>query len=181
MQTKQSLRAQYRAYWKSLGGVLPDRAERSQSIGRQLEELLGEHQGRCLGAYMALPDEPELTPLLERLAQRGYDICLPRVEGAEMHFFRWDTRQQLAPSGAFGIREPGGDAPRVAPESLDLVIVPAIAFDTRHYRLGRGRGYYDKYLPQTRAFAVGVSLGLWQLQELPRDSWDRPMDLVLTP
>lgn len=180
MLDKRSLRAEYRAYWRSLGGTLSDRAIRSESIVRQLSELLGAYPDRCrIGAYMALPDEPELMSWLMKL-DRSYEVSLPRVEGDEMHFYSWDATP-LEPVGAFGVREPRDDASRVVPQSLDLIIVPGVVFDKDGYRLGRGKGYYDRYLPQTSALTVGVTLGLMKLDSLPRDPWDRPVDIVLSP
>lgn len=181
MSDKQSLRAQYRVL-RADPARFADRAQRSASLIAQLRDLIARHGSwRRLGVYMALPDEPELMPLFCELSAAGYEICLPRVSGVEMDFYHWRAGEPLEEAGAFGIREPRLGAQRVAPESLDLIVVPAIAFDARRYRLGRGRGYYDRYLPQTRAVTVGVSLGLLPLERLEEDVWDRPMDLVLSP
>lgn len=181
MPSKQSLRAQYRAQRAALGEIA-DRGERSGDLIAQLTELLTRHnEVRRLGAYMPLPDEPDLTPWLSHLVAEGYEVYLPRVMGEVMHFHLWEVSQALERSGSFGIQEPRSDAPRIPAEALDLIIVPAIAFDARHYRLGRGKGYYDRYLPQTTALTVGVTLGLMPLERLPEDPWDRPMDLVLRP
>lgn len=181
MPSKQELRAQYRAL-RSQRLEQGDRALRSANLVSQLSELLARYpERRRLGAYMALPDEAELMPWLESLRQDGYELSLPRVEGEQMHFYRWDEGQELSQMGSFGIREPRGDALRVPPQSLELILIPGIAFDTRGYRLGRGKGYYDRYLPQTTALTIGITLDLMPLDRLPEDEWDRPMDLVLRP
>lgn len=179
MQDKKSLRAIYRTL-KAEPMALADRAERSERIISKLEEVLSLHSYRRIGAYMALSDEPELTPWLCRLTSH-YEIYIPRVEGEDMHFYRFIEGDTLDTSGAFGIREPRLGLKHIAPTSLDLIIIPGITFDNAGYRLGRGKGYYDRYLPKTKEFTIGVSLGLMPIKELPRDPWDTPMQLVIQP
>lgn len=129
---------------------------------------------------MALPDEPDLTPLLPELATT-HQLYLPRVIDDEtMAFYRYRQGDPLEPTGHYRIAEPQ-PLERVAPSTLDLIVVPAMAYDAEGYRLGRGRGYYDRYLSSTRAYTVGVSLGLLPIASLPRSPWDIPMDQVILP
>ena len=76
--------------------------------------------------------------------------------------------------------EPGPDRPVVSPGEIDLVLVPGLAFDRRGYRLGQGGGYYDRYLPQTKAVTVALCRSCFLLDAVPREEHDAPVDLVLT-
>ena len=66
------------------------------------------------------------------------------------------------------------------PEKIDLVLVPALAFDKECYRLGHGGGYYDRYLPRTRAFTVGLAREKMLFDRVPREAHDVPVMLVIT-
>lgn len=180
MLDKRSLRATYRDL-RAAPNALGDREKRSEQIIRGLEAILAKTKYKRLGAYMAMADEPELTEWLQTLLP-DKEIYLPRVKGEDMHFYRYEATTTLETSTTFGIREPKtqGTMP-IAPELLDVLIVPGITFNTLGYRLGRGKGYYDRYLTQTKALTIGVSLGLMPLEILPTDPWDKPIDLVLQP
>ena len=72
-------------------------------------------------------------------------------------------------------------AASVLPDEIDLVIVPAVALDIKGNRLGRGKGYYDRLLPQCpQAYKIGVALECQLLEELPVDPFDAPLDAVFT-
>ena len=83
--------------------------------------------------------------------------------------------------GAFGILEPQGERPCPAGE-IDLVVCPGVAFTADGRRLGRGRGYYDRYLgvPAFRGFRVGVCYAHQLVDDLPVEPHDVRMDRVIT-
>ena len=82
----------------------------------------------------------------------------------------------------FGVDEPPADSPEVDPETLDLVVVPALAFDERGYRLGYGGGYYDRFLPRLRpdCVTVGVTLDALVVPALPVEPHDVPVQIIVT-
>ena len=81
--------------------------------------------------------------------------------------------------GAFHIEEPTGD--NIAdPEEIELVVVPAVAYDRRGNRLGRGKGFYDRFLASTKATKIGVGYEFQLLDEIPAEAHDVPMDMVIT-
>ena len=67
----------------------------------------------------------------------------------------------------------------VSPDALDMILVPALAFDAEGYRLGRGAGYYDRYLSGYQGLTVGLCFSVCQTEVLPRDNHDLPVQLVL--
>ena len=81
--------------------------------------------------------------------------------------------------GAFSIPEPQ-DADVFDASEIDLVIVPALAYDRHGTRLGFGRGCYDGFLPRTRAVKVGLCYAFQLADSLPADTHDVPVDYILT-
>ena len=159
----------------------PMREAGSRSIVAQLSTHPLWIEARRVALYSALPDEPSLQALFEGTSDK--ELFLPRVlDGETMAFYPFVGSHALEQSGSFGIWEPKlEEAEPVDPQKLDLIIIPALAYDASGYRLGRGKGYYDRYLARTRARRLGVSFGLLHPDHLPTDPWDLPMDHVYYP
>ena len=126
--------------------------------------------------FAPLADEIQLLPLVEKLSCR---VVLPRVEGDDMEFYDYDSRAMQI--GSFGIVEPQGVEP-VEAEQIDLMVVPGVAFTAAGDRLGRGKGYYDRYLSREgfRAFCVGVCYEHQVVESLPVEPHDKAMDEVVS-
>ena len=126
--------------------------------------------------YHALPDELETRQFLAKWKDRK-QFFLPRVNGVNLEILPYDeSRLEL---GAFHIEEPTGTG-TVNPDELELIVVPAVAFDRKGNRLGRGKGFYDRLLSTTRATKIGVGYEFQLLDELPAEKHDVPMDMVIT-
>lgn len=155
----------------------PDAGE---ALARRFPIKLYERYGPRVAGYVAIRDELDPAPLLERLAGQGADILLPRLEGAEMTF-RMADRDVLEP-GPFGLLQPPADAPEAAPT---LVLAPLLAFDVRGVRLGYGKGYYDRALRRLRGagrvFYLGLAFDSQQADVVPAERHDVPLDWVETP
>ena len=155
----------------------------SASIISQLHQHPLWQQAQHVALYAALPDEPNLRTLIDEVATTK-QVYLPRVlDGETMDFFAFAGWQELEQSGSFGIYEPRLEADRaVDPATLDLLVIPALAYDQAGYRLGRGKGYYDRYLSRCpHASRIGVTFALRPIACLPHDPWDLPVEAVLTP
>lgn len=141
-------------------------------------------QAKSVMLYLALPQEPDLDELLEQAFIQGKDVSVPQIMPGEgkMEAVEWKPSLQIE-EGRFAIRQIQ-DVQRtvVAPQDIDLVIVPCLALDRRAFRLGMGGGYYDRFLP--RLSEKTVLLGVcWQrqLQEvLPVETHDRRLHYVIT-
>jgi 5-formyltetrahydrofolate cyclo-ligase len=97
----------------------------------------------------------------------------------------WHVWQPLEPlqTGAYGILEPDRDAPVLAPDKVDLMLVPAVAIDRQGYRLGYGGGYYDRLRahPSWRNIpTIGITFDFAYVESLPIDPWDLPLDAICT-
>lgn len=128
--------------------------------------------------FSPLPDEPQIGELFSVLSKER-KVVLPRVEGDVMRFYSYSPEKMQ--EGAFGIMEPCGDE-AVAPEVIDVILVPGVAFTSKGLRMGRGKGYYDKYMSQQgfRAYKIGVCYDEQMLPMLPVASHDICVDEVLS-
>lgn len=130
--------------------------------------------------YWPLPDEPDTRPLLHRYA-RQKALYLPVVTGQDMAI-RHYTDDAALHQGAFGIMEPLSDVDaQPEPADVDFILVPGTAFDAQAHRLGRGAGYYDRFLPRMpHAFKLGICFPFRLQPAIPHEPHDIPMDAVLT-
>lgn len=154
------------------------RLRASAAIFSAVERLPKFRAARTVAVFAALPDEPATDEVLARWASTRR-VVLPRVEGDAMRFYA--CRPDALVFGAFGILEPQGERPCPAGE-IDLVVCPGVAFTADGRRLGRGRGYYDRYLgdPAFRGFRVGVCYAHQLVDDLPVEPHDVRMDRVIT-
>ena len=154
------------------------RLRASAAIFSAVERLPEFRAARTVAVFAALPDEPATDEVLARWASTRR-VVLPRVEGDAMRFYA--CRPDALVFGAFGILEPQGERPCPAGE-IDLVVCPGVAFTADGRRLGRGRGYYDRYLgdPAFRGFRVGVCYAHQLGDDLPVEPHDVRMDRVIT-
>jgi 5-formyltetrahydrofolate cyclo-ligase len=112
----------------------------------------------------------------------GKSFAYPRVTEGRLDLFRVESLFDLIP-GAFGLREPSADLARaVAPDALDLILVPGVAFTLSGERLGRGGGYYDRLLASLapRTCKIGVCFDAQILPRLPVEPHDQPVAFLAT-
>jgi len=125
--------------------------------------------------------EIDLRPLDARLRARGVEVSYPYIDPDTkvMSFRRTESMLELEEQG-FGYAEPSATTPEA--ESLDVIVVPALALDPRGHRLGYGAGYYDRtivrYAPPART--LGIVFHFQLLVEVPNTATDVPVDVVIS-
>lgn len=152
-----------------------DTAGESRALCAKLMEWLVYRHAQCLAAYMPLPYEADITPVLRRALAEGKRLLLPAVEGREMRFYDVADLNALA-AGTYGVREPGQDAREASLKEAELVLVPLEAVDGCGRRLGKGGGYYDRALRGRGGFALGVALSHQVVERVPTADWDERLD-----
>lgn len=139
--------------------------------------------GGVVSGYWPMRDEIDPRPTLEALHARGHPIGLPAMPGkAQPLEFRAWTPGTALEDGGFGTQIPPASAETVTPQVL---LVPLLAFDRAGYRLGYGGGFYDRTLAKLRAAdpqtqAVGVAYLGQEIETVPRDAYDQPLDAIVT-
>jgi len=174
---KAALRQQMRDVIRSVSSLR--RPEASAQIVAHLRSLLP--PSGIVAMYAALPDEPDVDPLLEQLASQGR-LALPRVDGDELRL-HLVTAHNALDAGSFHIREPSDLDPPVQPEDLALAVLPGRAFDREGRRLGRGGGHYDRLVARmpSSILRLGVAFSEQIVAQVPTDSTDQPVHGVVTP
>ena len=125
--------------------------------------------------YNSLPDELSTREFLDGVFE-DKQFYLPRVNGIDLEILPYErTRTHL---GAFRIEEPDGDD-TVDVEDIDLIIVPAVAYDRSGNRVGRGKGYYDRLLGRSRATTIGVCYDFQLVDEIDTEDHDIAVDFVV--
>jgi 5-formyltetrahydrofolate cyclo-ligase len=139
-------------------------------------------RARTVSAFHPIRDEPDTLALLDALAQAGFATALPVTvsRGSPLTFRLWRPGDPTV-RGAMNIAEPSPVAPAVEP---DLLFVPLAAFDRRGHRIGFGAGHYDRTLSRLRAKgpiqAVGVAYAASEVDAVPNEPHDQPVDFILT-
>lgn len=158
------------------------REERSQKIRQQVCQLPSYGRVRNLLLYLSKGSEVDTWPLLELALEEGKAVYAPLcLDGdGSMAFYRVRSREDLR-AGRFGLWEP--DPARCAPlepNALGLCLVPGLSFDKQGYRLGYGKGYYDRFLTRWEGEAVGLCFEDLLLPRLPQDPQDQRVSTVVT-
>jgi len=152
--------------------------EDSEKIFEQVERLPRFKEAKSILAYWSLPDEVSTHKFILKWAGKKRFI-LPVVVGDTLELRFFGGLNTLVTGSSFGIQEPQTE--EIAdPKEIDFAIIPGVAFDLKGNRLGRGKGYYDRCLKQTDAYKVAVGFNFQILNKVPVDSYDVPVDLVIT-
>ena len=174
MMTKQELRRQIRRQKQLHAG------DDSVTIIDKLKKHPRLACARTILLYSALPDEVQTQSLMDELVRQGRSVLLPKViNKTDMELRRYTCPQDLS-LGAYGILEPSGER-FTDYATIDVAIIPGMAFDREGHRLGRGKGYYDRFLSQltSKTYKIGVCFPWQQVDDVPTDENDIPVDCVI--
>ena len=135
-------------------------------------------QAGVILTYLPIKSEVDLRHLF--LTHPDKKWCLPRLVENEkrMQFHPYDPQKLVR--HRFGMDEPSDNLPIVAPNQIQLTLVPGLAYDLYGRRLGYGGGYYDRFLPNFTGVSLGVTLDELVVDHLPGDDFDVPVNFVVT-
>lgn len=132
--------------------------------------------------YMALDDEINLDSLIDLARFNGKSVAVPYCidDNGEMEFYYINNLNDLS-VGKFGVREPKIDiCKKMTDYSDSVILVPAISYDVKGYRLGYGKGYYDRFLAKYPFNSVGLCYNSLVVDELPTNEYDKSVDYIIT-
>ena len=134
-------------------------------------------QAHNILSYYSLNDEVDTHKVMSDYAH-SKQFVLPVVKGEELLLKEFRLGQKMK-KGDLGISEPEGGDEFVDFDSIDLIIVPGVAFDRKLNRLGRGKGYYDRLLSQLKSPKIGICFDFQLLESIPVEDWDIKMDMIV--
>ena len=151
--------------------------ELAVGIQVNLAELCQLHGVQKVCCYLPYGDEPDTELFIDWALENGITVLLPvaREDGS----LDWIDYLGERSTGIFGFDEGSGEL--ATTEDVDLVIAPALAVGRNGYRLGQGKGFYDRFLESTQAPCVAVIFDDELLEEVPFENHDQPIDSVVTP
>lgn len=154
------------------------------AISGSVRRLAANLDFRIIAGFVAHRGEPDLAAALEWLSDEERTVLLPVVHDLEMRFRRWRPDAEMR-SNRFGIPEPVG-SDEFAPAQIDLVLMPLVGFAADGARLGMGAGFYDRAFEFRHGQSdglprlVGVAYAVQEVDSLPVDDWDVPLDGIIT-
>ncbi len=157
----------------------------SRAIKRRLYSLEAYTRAKTIAAYVARPDEVQTFGIIKRALTQGKRVLIPKtdaVDGRLIFSELRDPERELAP-GPMGILEPRPEFLRpVDLGDADLILVPIVAWDERGYRLGYGKGYFDRELGalKRRVLTAGLALEVQRVEEIPAERYDVPLEIIIT-
>lgn len=154
--------------------------KQSERLCRKVLSHTAYARARTLMLFYPLADEIDIRPILKHAFGKKR-VLLPVVQGDDLMLSEYQGEKSLTKRGNYGIMEPTEDAFFKTYEQVDLVIVPGVAFTGKGDRMGRGKGYYDRFLPCVpNACKIGVCYDFQVVEQLPVEIHDIKMDEVLT-
>lgn len=171
-----------RKKYKQIRDNVSFKKEKSELIINKIIETNFYKEAKVLALYLSFKSEVNLDDLISIALKDKKIVVVPRVVGNENMFFLEITDSQDYELNRWGIREPKFNEDRIVPATkIDLMLIPGICFDEYRNRLGYGRGYYDKYLLNSKCTKIGVTYSDCVIKEkiitLPSDI---KMDYIIT-
>ncbi len=161
-----------------------ERQLRDEKICTLATSLMSFRHADIILLYAPIKSEIDVMPIMKEALSKGKKVAFPKcnVEERTMkyHFVTSESDLEVC---AYGIREPKENLPVYDPEAtrgVAVCYVPGLAFDVYGYRLGYGKGYYDKFMNKFTGCTIGLAYTELITQELPKGRYDRHCDVILT-
>lgn len=160
-----------------------EKFRRDSAICKAAEGLVSFRYAEYVLLYAATPDEIDVYEIARAAFEKGKKVCFPRCD-KKTHTMKYhivNSLDELSPD-AYDLLEPSEDAPIYDPQSPGgaVCFVPGLVYDRAGYRLGYGKGFYDRYLSAFSGCTIGVVYSDYILGEVPRGRFDVSVDILLT-
>lgn len=180
--TKAEEKQRLRAAVRRLESALPEeyRTRSSRAIAARLLAMPEYRAAGAVFCFVGTSREIDTRPILAGALAAGKILCVPLCTGpGQMELRRVRSLDDLTP-GAFGIPEPPADSPRLLPDEVDFAVLPCLTCNHLGHRLGKGGGYYDRFLAHYRGGTVLLCRERLIREEIPLEPHDYPVPWVLT-
>ena len=153
---------------------------KSNHLCHNLESLSIFQQAHTILAYFSFKKEPDLSRLFKNKNDKKWGF--PRCVNKSLIWHLWQPEDKLQ-KGIHGIDEPSPKLPLINADEVDLILLPAVACDTKGFRLGYGAGYYDRMLSLKEWQHIpkmGIVFDFAYVSKIPHDIWDQKLDYICT-
>lgn len=177
---KEGMREHYKTLRRELSPQ--QKADMDAAVARRVAALWQYKRQNLLLTYVSTPIEVDTRAIIRRALADGKTVGVPRCvpHTRLMEFYRIESLDELEP-GTFGVLEPRPDPSRLITDfGKGLCLVPALCYDWRGFRLGYGKGYYDRFLAGFGGHMVGICYASCIRRSLPHGRYDRPVELLVT-
>ena len=176
-QLKRQIRKEVKA---QISGIsLEVRQAESDQINILITQQPEWEKAKTVLAYSPLSDEPDITPTLKRILSNKR-LFLPVIHGENLTIKEVTALKHLTKEKKYGIYEPTGQTFEDL-NAIDIILVPGVAFTKEGYRLGRGKGFYDRLLKHTNASLWGVCFSFQLIDTIPIEPHDVILNSIITP
>ena len=178
---KDDMRAEYRELRKNISPE--EKLSRDLALCRTAEGLVSFRYAEHVLLYAPEPEEIDVFPIAEAAFAKGKKVYFPRCDKTHhtMRYLRVETLDELAPD-SYGICEPPEGNPEYSPDlpGNAICFIPGLVYDRAGFRLGYGKGFYDRYLSSFPGSKIGEIYSDFILGEVPRGRFDVTVDILLT-
>lgn len=176
--SKDQLRSKYLKLRKELSRDFAEK--RSRLIAQKVLSLEEMASAKVVSAYLAINNEVEARLIIDQLLKSGVKILVPKylTDNDQYAFVAFGSWKELM-KGPFGIDEPTEATP-ADPATIEVAIIPGLVFDRSGWRLGYGKGVFDRLLAGPKAVKIALAFELQIVDQIPYDKNDLRMDLIVT-
>lgn len=176
---KEKLRKLFLSIRKEIPAII--KCSKSAVITRQLFLSNSFAAAKRIFCYLSLPDEVQTDKIIDEALETGKEVFVPVITGNQILPAQLKNLKEVK-IGPLGIRQPNHPQLQANQISFDLIITPGIVFDRQLFRLGFGKGYFDRFLSdyKGKTLLIGLAFKEQIINQLPIESWDVPLDEVLT-
>ena len=155
-------------------------AEASRLVCEKVLQSSEFRKAAVIFGYLSFRNEISVDMVLEEALRLGKTVAVPWIVSQhKMKAARLETLQDL-PLDLYGIRTTPEPAVFVVPDIIDLILLPGAGFSPKGYRMGRGAGYYDRFLTQSVGFRLGITCDKLLRKKIPVDEYDQPVEALVT-
>ena len=154
---------------------LKERREKSHAVCQEVISRI--HAGMIIGCYVSVKDELDTSEILEFCFANNITVCVPKVIGKTLQFYRIDSYHDLMPAH-FGLLEPKSMV-MIPVREINMMVVPLSSYDSKNHRTGYGKGYYDSVLMNCRN-RIGVAFQEQEVDQIDVEPHDVTLDEIIS-
>jgi len=160
-----------------------DSFDREYLDGRIIKKVITNTEiqsAEVIMTYISFRSEVDTKTIIKKLLDEGKKIAVPRVDGDDMKFYLLGSMNDCI-AGYMGILEPDENCTEYVPNGSEVMLVPGSVFDRRLFRIGYGKGFYDRYLTKYKGITtIGLAYDFQVVDEVPVNTWDKGLNSIIT-